>query len=134
MSLIRWTPEYQIGHEQIDREHRNLFECVNRFYDAWSERQDRREVSLLLSQLIQYAEQHFRNEEEIMRQTGYLSAAEHAVKHEGLVEAVFDLAQKLEDRAFNPSHDTTMFLRAWLTEHILHDDMQFKSYFMNQQR
>lgn len=127
MSLIRWSKEYEIGHKQIDDEHRELFDRINHFHDAWCERQDRREVSLLLSQLIQYAEQHFRNEEEIMRQAGYAALDEHAQKHEGLVETVFELAQKLENRAFNPSHETLAFLRTWLTDHILREDMQFKT-------
>lgn len=127
MSLIRWSAEYEVGQAQIDEEHRDLFERINRFHDAWCERQDRREISLLLSQLIQYAEKHFRNEEEIMRQAGYAALDEHAAKHGELVETVFELAAKLENRAFNPTHETMAFLRTWLTEHILREDMQFKA-------
>lgn len=132
MSLIRWTPDYQIGHEQIDSEHRDLFERVNRFHDAWSERHDRREIGLLLSQLIEYAERHFHNEEEIMSRASYPGLEEHAQKHEKLVEAVFALAEKLEERAFNPSHQTIRFLRSWLSDHILHDDMAYKAFLAKQ--
>lgn len=134
MSLLRWTKEYEVGHDQIDNEHRGLFDCINRFHDAWSEKQDRRELSLMLSQLIQYAEQHFHNEEELMRKAGYPSEEEHARRHEELVETIFDLAQKLENRAFNPTHETMAFLRAWLSEHILHEDMLFKEFLASQRQ
>ena len=42
-----------------------------------------------------------------------------------LFEKIFELNEKLADRALNPTRDTIGFLRNWLTDHIMLHDLQF---------
>lgn len=123
MSLLQWSDQYLVGDELIDRQHRYLFDLINAFHDAFVERRERREVLRLLTQLIEYAESHFEAEERIMRESCYPGLERHHHAHVRLYEQIFELNAKLEDRSLNPTYDTIAFLRNWLSDHILGNDL-----------
>lgn len=126
--LVRWEEKYQVGNEQIDREHRYLFQLINQFYDAFVDRRERAILLGLLTRLVDYAETHFTNEEALMKQAGYAALDQHQQHHEKLFEQIFALNARFNDRALNPAHETVLFLKGWLTDHILHDDLRFGAY------
>lgn len=123
MSLLRWSDQYLVGNDLIDRQHRYLFDLINAFHDAFIEQRDRREVLRLLNQLIEYSESHFQDEERVMRESGYPELEQHHAEHARLYERIFALNAKLADRSFNPTYDTIAFLRTWLSDHIIGNDL-----------
>jgi hemerythrin len=125
MALIRWEDRFLVGQAQVDEEHRYLFQLINDFHDAFVEDHDRARVLLLLNCLVEYAERHFANEEALMQMSGYPGIDAHRAHHEQLFEQIFQLNARFQDRAVNPTHATVQFLRNWLTDHILHEDLLF---------
>ena len=125
MALVRWDDKYLLGQEQVDAEHRSLFDLINDFYDAYMEDRDRNRVLALFNRLVDYAQKHFTNEERLMVEAGYPDLDAHRQHHERLFEQIFRLNERLQDRAINPEHDTVKFLRNWLGDHIVHDDLVF---------
>jgi hemerythrin len=123
MPLVRWDDKYLLGQEQIDDEHRSLFAMINAFYDAFMEDRDRARVLSLLNRLVDYAQRHFTNEERLMLESGYADLDAHRLHHERLFEQIFRLNEKLQDRTVNPAHDTVKFLRNWLSDHIIQEDL-----------
>ena len=129
--LLRWEEKYRVGNEQIDQEHLYLFQLINEFYDAFVEKRERALLLNLLNRLVDYAERHFTNEEALMKSAGYVALDEHRAHHEKLFEQIFALNAKFNDRAVNPTHDTVLFLKGWLGEHILHEDLLFGAFLKN---
>lgn len=125
MALMRWDDKYLVGERQIDDEHRYLFELINDFYDGYMDDRDRARVLGLFNRLVDYAQRHFTNEEALMQMSGYPDLDAHHARHEALFEEIFALNARLQDRAINPAHDTVKFLKIWLSDHIIHDDMVF---------
>ena len=125
---VRWDEKYRVGNEQIDREHQYLFELINAFYDAFSEKRDRTLLISLLNRLVEYSERHFSNEESLMQAKAYVALEEHRQRHEKLFEQIFELNARLADRAFNPTHDTLAFLKGWLSDHIVQEDLLFGAF------
>ena len=123
MALIRWDDKYLVGEKQIDDEHRYLFELINEFYDGYMEDRDRARVLALFNRLVEYAQRHFTNEEALMQRSGYPDFDAHRGRHEKLFEQVFALNARLQDRAVNPTHDTVQFLKTWLSDHIMLQDL-----------
>lgn len=134
MSLLRWDAKYLVGQERIDREHQYLFEVINEFYDAFMEDHDRGRVLLLMNRLVDYAQRHFTNEEALMRQANFPDIDAHAAHHEKLFEKVFELNAKFQDRSVNPTQATVQFLRTWLGDHIVHEDLVFGAHVANLQK
>jgi len=121
--LVRWEEKYRVGNEQIDQEHQYLFQLINEFHDAYMEKRDRAILPGLLNRLVDYSQRHFTNEEALMVAAGYPASDEHRAHHEALFEQIFALSAKFSDRAYNPAHDATAFLKGWLADHIVHEDL-----------
>lgn len=121
--LVRWEEKYRVGNEQIDQEHQYLFQLINEFHDAYAEKRDRAILLNLLNRLVDYAERHFTNEEALMLAAGYPASDEHRAHHETLFEQIFSLNARFSDRAYNPARDATAFLKGWLADHILQEDL-----------
>ena len=121
--FVRWDEKYRVGNEQIDQEHQFLFRLINDFYDAFMAKKDRMQVLNLLNRLVDYAQKHFTNEEALMREIGYVDLDNHCSHHEKLFEQIFSLNAKFSDRTLNPAHDTLLFLKNWLSDHIVHEDL-----------
>lgn len=129
--LVRWDEKFRVGNDQIDQEHQFLFLLINEFYDAFAEKRDRSLVLNLLSRLVDYAERHFTNEEALMQASRYPALDEHHQHHEKLFEQIFELNAKLANRAFNPSHETALFLKSWLADHIVQEDILLGAHLQN---
>lgn len=125
MALLNWKPDYLIGHTRIDAEHQHLFDLINAFHYAFVQSRDRREILQLLNSLVQYAEEHFQREEQLMAEHAYPGLERHREIHAGLFETIFRLQGKLEQASIKLEKDTFAFLRTWLTEHIVEHDMEF---------
>jgi hemerythrin len=121
--LVRWDEKYRVGNQEIDSEHQFLFQLINDFYDAFVEKRDRTQVLTLLNRLVEYAEKHFTHEEALMAEAGYPDREAHLAHHVKLYEQIFELNARFNDRAHNPAHETVLFLKAWLADHIVHQDL-----------
>ena len=67
--MYQFTEDCLIGVEQIDNEHRRLFELVNETADLlMKDNVSRSDVTKLFTELNEYAVLHFRHEEEYMQE------------------------------------------------------------------
>jgi hemerythrin len=124
MSLVRWDDKYIVGNEVIDSDHKALFALINEFYDAFQETKRRRDLGFILMKLVKYAEQHFQREEAIMLENGYPVQAEHHEFHTKLYETIYQLNNRLESDPAPLDRQAIAFLRGWLTDHILLEDLK----------
>ena len=47
--LVKWTPEYAVGVEEIDRQHQELFSRINDLLEACQRGEGKQEVGKVLS-------------------------------------------------------------------------------------
>ncbi|MGA2071741.1 MAG: hemerythrin domain-containing protein, partial [Sedimentisphaerales bacterium] len=71
MEKICWKDEYSVGVEKIDHQHQHLFEIINKLIERPVSSDDSGLVSDILSEMVNYAREHFSTEEMLMRQYGY---------------------------------------------------------------
>ena len=128
MAFLTWRDQYRVGLERIDREHRYLFDLINRFHDGHRGGAEPRELQRMLNDLVQYSEEHFRHEEETMLENEYPWLSAHCGMHEELYLAIFRLSEELAADSSSITMDTHSFLRNWLVSHILTHDLQFADY------
>jgi len=128
MAFLTLRDHYRVGLERIDREHRYLFDLINRFHDGHRGGAEPRELQRMLNDLVQYSEEHFRHEEETMLENEYPGLSAHCGMHEKLYLAIFRLSEELAADSSSITMDTHSFLRNWLVSHILTHDLQFADY------
>lgn len=128
MAFLSWRNEYRVGVEQIDEEHRYLFDLINAFHDTHVGGTNRSALGQILNRLVHYAEQHFRHEEAIMKAEAYPAYVEHCALHEDLYLTIFRLSEKLAAGSLRVDMETVRFIRSWLVTHIVQHDLQFSDY------
>ncbi len=129
---LAWREDYSVGNAQLDEDHKNLFRClavVEMCLEPSTDEQDVCEVlgSALLA-LRDYTNYHFAREEQMMKIVGHPEYDEHRASHQRLQAAT----EKLIGDFFNkPSVEQAekiyRFLNSWLTNHILKEDMGYKT-------
>jgi hemerythrin len=132
MTFLSWRNDYEVQHSQIDSEHRELFRLVNEFHDKSSSKESQVESSQTLSKLVAYAEEHFQHEEALMEIAGYPQLEHHRELHVDLVSSIFDLNSRLAADSVKLNAGTLSFLKNWLVEHIVHEDMDFRDFRLRQ--
>ena len=119
--------KFLVGVEQIDREHRKLFDIAGRTYDSLSA-SDAVGKALMqdaVAELIDYTATHFANEEELMAAAGYPALEMHRDQHWHLLARVRDMEMRVEFEDATVAVDLTHFLYRWLVEHIESSDHKF---------
>ncbi|TYK67010.1 bacteriohemerythrin [Colwellia echini] len=121
---IQWLPEYSVGNDELDEQHKVLFTMVNDFLH-----EDNKKGAVALYQnLSLYIDMHFDAEENLLRQINYPDTQDHIEKHGELRKKFNLLEEKLANYDVDVHHKVAMFLYNWLAQHILKADMEYKRY------
>lgn len=127
--MFEFTDDCIIGIEQIDEEHRYLFELLNRTHALTSmdyQNDHYQTIKDIIAELDNYAEQHFANEEAYMEQIRdpelILQRTQHAFFREKVM--MLDLANIDEaEEQWKVLDELVTFLARWLYHHILSSDI-----------
>lgn len=116
---LEWDPAYELGHEVIDRQHRNIVALA----DAISEMDDTLVVQQTVMELFRHTREHFRDEEELMRSIGYPDLDAHRKIHEELIES---LGRITSQPIVGPQaiRSFRLFVYKWVIEHLMDQDRQ----------
>lgn len=124
---IEWNDSLKSGISVIDEQHQDLIIMLNRlhrlrcgkecFYDAFSE-------------LENYANIHFKTEEDIMISLNYPEYKTHKICHDKFVDALIQYAKQLEDAAniTELGEEIIKFAENWIIEHYSNEDVELVKY------
>lgn len=127
--MFEFTDDCKIGIEQLDSEHKYLFDLLNRAYILVTTEYHNdyyHQIKELFAELDNYAEQHFANEEAYMAKICdpelVLQRSQHAFFREKVL--MLDLVNIDEmDNQQQVLTDLVSFLAKWLYHHILSSDV-----------
>lgn len=91
MALIEWRDEFNTGIADVDHEHRELVDLINRLHDHIASGADRSQVSEFLGEVFARIAAHFALEESIMRKHRYDEYQAHKAEHEQLLDEIRDI-------------------------------------------
>ncbi len=124
--MITWKDDYCIGVEEIDNQHKKLFEIANGIYkllknDVYLDKYDR--IVSLLDELKDYTVYHFKTEEDYMHGIGYKKLLSHKVQHDDFIEKINDVDyQKVDESQQAYLLELLDFVAAWIVHHIIEND------------
>ena len=122
MSIFEWSPIYETGVAEIDRQHMRLMDYVNEMFDALVADRGEVVVDRILDELITYTKDHFDYEEELLRRGGDDDVEAHIAGHRALMRAVEGLRERRQAGDAAVDGATLNLLRGWLVGHIRDDD------------
>lgn len=119
-----WSKELETGNLQIDTEHQQLIQALNKLLAACSSGKGREEVGNTMDFLIQYTRTHFTHEELLQIQSGYPDYVNHKKYHAEFVKVVNELSGRLQSEG--PSlqlvGEINRRMGDWLVNHIKCED------------
>ena len=133
-----FTSKYMTGIELIDDEHRRLFEIIKETNDLIHEEllHDKYdEIVRLITELRDYTEFHFSDEEALMTRIEYPGLAAQKRAHSAFIERLVEIdlndLDEMDDHQQEYLLDLIQFLLDWLTNHILACDRKIGEYMRN---
>ena len=118
MTYFTWTSANEMGHPEIDGQHKQLFLLGEAVLDSLKRLDDRKTAAAQLNAFIACAQEHFKYEEGLMRVAEYPGLDQHAKFHASLLVDLRAHCEKVEwDPKLNPA-DLTHYLTDWLKLHI----------------
>ncbi len=117
MALIEWTPEFSLGVDELDEEHRDLIEAVNQLYQQVRSGRYQTTVIDALEALHASAAAHFAHEEEMMQSHHYADYDAHHADHRRLLTEVTDMMYQCQD-GVDDDEAMANWLRDWFCGHF----------------
>lgn len=127
MSLIEWNESFSVGSPAMDADHRRLLQILNDIYDEWQSGATSLTLGNHFASLIKYADRHFAREEAMLRASDYDRWVDQRDQHEHLRGQIMAFVRRhlRGEKPETLSRDAAKFLRDWLINHILEEDMQY---------
>jgi hemerythrin len=119
-----WQPSLATGIEEIDDQHRGLFERIEALETAIAAGEPAGRLEELFDYLARYAAEHFAAEERWMRATGYPGLAEHRREHADFTRRLRALVPHWESEGDSKALLLALvgFLHFWVADHVLVSD------------
>jgi hemerythrin len=129
MILIAWNDKFAINVEQVDEQHRTLFELTRALYDmVKAESAEKQALEGALDALVDYTVYHFKSEEALMREFDYPRYEHHKQEHDTLTAQALDFRTRLLGGKPVNTEEFLNFLFNWLTRHIMDQDKKIGSF------
>ncbi|MFZ3091983.1 MAG: bacteriohemerythrin [Nitrospirota bacterium] len=93
---INWTEDIAVGVDEIDNQHKELFNRINSFLDAMNQGAGIQEVGNVIKFLEDYVLTHFGAEEGFMTKHKYPEHQSHKAQHEVYLKNLSDLKKEFE--------------------------------------
>ena len=136
---IFWREEMGVGNELIDSDHRYLICLINTVELSLVSKDDNQTILMAIGQLAAYTQTHFSREEVLQERIGFPQRQAHRVRHRELIDKLNAFQTKIPDLPFESDHyhhtvtQLVGFLRKWLLDHVIKEDLLMRPHIMKQQ-
>lgn len=125
---LQWREQLSVCNDLIDNDHKQLIAIINTANQSL-QAMSRAGLLAALDQLHKYSKQHFSLEEKIAQAVGYPSMVTLHTSHEDLLHTLGQIAAEIGEQWDAPTAEHFgMFLREWLINHVIKEDMLLKPY------
>lgn len=128
MKYIEWTDEYLTGISHIDQQHRDWIDQVNRIYDSISRSNSTEKQIKALQSMIEYSDNHFKQEEYLLKKNNYPYLVQHIRQHNKFRIKTVDLLEFSKTKQLSLSYDIVRYMKEWIHNHIKEVDQRYIHY------
>ncbi len=122
---LQWSDTYECGHDEIDRQHRNLFATVNNLLQLDSSGADKKTIDAAVEGLLADTVEHFQFEEYILNQIGCPDAPSHIQAHQHLLDRANVLLAQYQRNGADLAALLHFMIYELTAQHIMIDDRCF---------
>lgn len=113
----------------MDTQHKKLIGMINRLIKEQKVLTKAETIAELLTEMTDYAREHFRAEEYLMAEYDYDHKSAHEQLHREFIDRTISFYSATDIGPNILSNALLEYLRGWLVGHILMEDMKYKEFF-----
>jgi len=127
---LEWTKDLSVGVEEIDNQHKDLFERINNLDSAMKQGGAKEEIVRLIEFLDKYVIDHFSEEEKFMTDHNYAGYDLHKTKHDWFKKEFSDIWSNLDAEGVTPEVivQSNNLLITWFSNHVRSIDRMLGSF------
>lgn len=127
---IQWRDSYAIGIKEIDDQHKQLFDSIDKLFEACNQGKGKEEVGNTLDFLEDYTKVHFSDEQKLHQKYNYPEATSHRAIHENFLLHMTELKKQFEKEGASVLFVSTVnkSVLNWLLKHIGSLDKEFATF------
>ena len=114
MKSIVWTKDFSVGVTMLDEQHKRLVSTLNKLIQNPGAGTRSETVADILTELTNYAQEHFKSEEELMVKLGYPNYDDHKKEHLAFTERVAEMCMATVEGSETVPHQLLDYLHHWL--------------------
>ena len=124
MELIKWKKEYSIGVSRIDNQHKKIIKIVNQAIAQQFSMHNEKEVGVILDNLRNYMQEHFKAEEEYMLRHHDAGYEKQRDEHNRFIDRLCEAQKEYYKSGHVTSINILNLVWDWFSQHILVLDKQ----------
>lgn len=132
MQRVEWHEGLSVGIDEIDGQHKALFNAVNAFLDSVETSKNVDDVAVVITFLEEYVGVHFDTEERAMKKHDYPLYDEHVEQHRYFSDTVSYLKEKYLEWGWGTTSTLKVMLQRklvdWLLSHVSVEDKKLGAY------
>lgn len=128
---MTWKDSFALGIPQIDKQHKELCDQIDKLYEAGSKGKGAGEVMNILNFLESYTIRHFADEEKLQQEIRYPKYAQHKAKHDEFIRKIAQMKKEATENGVNIAMviKLNQTVSEWLIGHIKATDTDYVKYY-----
>jgi hemerythrin len=126
--LLQWRDEYLVGVEELDFEHKDLFERLNELHENLANHDEKAKIEDCLGEIHTRVLAHFALEERFMLDTKFPNYERHKKEHDDFLEVIADIIERFRTSSeLSYGEALEEQLQHWILYHITTSDQELGS-------
>ena len=122
---IEWKSEWESGHPEIDKQHRELVNFGNELLFDVLSADSKEKIEQKLDEFLNYVAYHFNYEESILRRSKFSGTKEHFAAHKLIFADALRLKEAYLSGKLKPSAFFAFIFDDFIVGHMLKEDIKF---------
>jgi hemerythrin len=129
MEKLAWSDDLSVGVTRLDEQHKSIFEIINKLIDNDGLFVNSEIIADVLTELLEYSQVHFAQEEKYMDLKSYEFRTEHKKLHLDYRKKVVEFHLSVAAYKHDTPNEILRFLIDWWRNHILIEDKRYSKTF-----
>ena len=133
MDFLEWNGKTMgVGIKLIDDQHKELLKIINKLSTSINENSQRRDIVVIIDELIDYAAFHFTEEEGLFDKYCYEDKDTHKYEHALFVQKFRDIKDEVQNNevhlratAIEVAEDVFKYIIDWFINHVAGSDKKY---------
>ena len=125
-----WKDVYKVGNEQIDKEHKQLFDIASEAFIEVDSASRTKKIKLIIGKLYTYIKMHFEHEEEFMSTLKYPRLEDHKKLHDDIINQMNGFIKNIATLNVEVfEKELATLIDILLVQHIIQEDRKIMQWY-----